>query len=387
MARFVFIVPPLSGHVNPTLSVGSELIQRGHTVGWISLEESLGSRLPKGGTLLLAGTPEEDQAEYLTGISQRDVSGIESIKFLYEEVLIPLNRYMFPRIAGQLEAFRPDVVINDHQLFAGAMAAHRQRIPFATTVTAPAAIREDGGKASEWGVRKIADLQMELGLAADKPLVCSDSMALVFTSKAFFGPSSLPGHFHFVGPVLQYRPKMTSFDWERFHRMKDKPRILVSIGTTFDHAHKIDFFRKVITAFQNAPVNVLVVSEPHLLGDWPDNFLVQSKVPQLEVLPYLKAVVCHGGHNTVSEALTHGLPLVVLPIAYDQAHVAAQVSAAGAGIRLHFKRFKPEHLGAAVREVLADASYREAAGRIRASFEEAGGTARAAGLLENMVPL
>jgi MGT family glycosyltransferase len=292
---------------------------------------------------------------------------------------------MFPRIARHLDHFRPDVVINDHQLFAGAMAAHRQRIPFATSVTAPAAIREDGGKAGEWGVRKIADLQTELGLPADKPLVCSDSVALVFTSRTFFGTTSLPGHYHFVGPVLQYRPKMMTFDWERFHRMKDKPRILVSIGTTFDHTHKLDFFRKVIAALQDAPVNVLVVSEPHLLAGWPDNFLVQAKVPQLDVLPYLKAVVCHGGHNTVSEALTHGLPLVVLPIAFDQAHVAAQVAASGAGVRLHFKRFKPEHLRGAVEDVLAAPGYREAAGRIRLSFEEAGGTARAAGLLEDMV--
>jgi MGT family glycosyltransferase len=292
---------------------------------------------------------------------------------------------MFPQITRQLAAFRPDVVVNDHQLFAGAMAAHRERIPFATSVTAPAAIREDGGRASEWGIQKIADLQTELGLAGDKPLVCSERMALVFTSRTFFGTTTLPAHFHFVGPVLQHRPKMSSFDWERFHRMKDRPRILVSIGTTFDHAHKIDFFRKVIAALKDAPVNVLVVSEPHLLADWPDHFLVQSKVPQLEVLPYLKAVVCHGGHNTVSEALTHGLPLVVIPIAYDQAHVAAQVAASGAGIRLHFKRFKPDQLGVAVHDVLTEPGYRDAAARVRVSFEEAGGTGKAASLLESMV--
>ena len=43
--------------------------------------------------------------------------------------------------------------------------------------------------------------------------------------------------------------------------------------------------------------------------------------------------VTHGGHNTVCEALAHGLPLVVAPIRDDQPTVAAQVVQAGAGVR------------------------------------------------------
>jgi UDP:flavonoid glycosyltransferase YjiC (YdhE family) len=42
MAKFVFVVPPLTGHINPTLSMGTALLERGHRVGWITLDESLG---------------------------------------------------------------------------------------------------------------------------------------------------------------------------------------------------------------------------------------------------------------------------------------------------------------------------------------------------------
>ncbi len=31
MAKFAFIVPPLTGHVNPTLSIGATLLERGHS--------------------------------------------------------------------------------------------------------------------------------------------------------------------------------------------------------------------------------------------------------------------------------------------------------------------------------------------------------------------
>ena len=35
MSRFLFVVPPLTGHVNPTVSVGAELEARGHQVAWV----------------------------------------------------------------------------------------------------------------------------------------------------------------------------------------------------------------------------------------------------------------------------------------------------------------------------------------------------------------
>jgi UDP:flavonoid glycosyltransferase YjiC (YdhE family) len=70
---------------------------------------------------------------------------------------------------------------------------------------------------------------------------------------------------------------------------------------------------------------------------------LQRQVPQLELLPHLDAVVCHGGHNTVCETLMNGLPMVVIPIAYDQSHVAGRVFRVGAGERLNFNRFKANH--------------------------------------------
>ncbi|MEF9479316.1 hypothetical protein OWR28_17625 [Chryseobacterium sp. 1B4] len=46
MAKFAFIVPPLTGHVNPTLSIGAALLERGHEVAWISLDPTLEAKLP-----------------------------------------------------------------------------------------------------------------------------------------------------------------------------------------------------------------------------------------------------------------------------------------------------------------------------------------------------
>lgn len=390
MARFAFIVPPLTGHVNPTLSLGAVLLSRGHEVGWISLDASLGERLPAGGQLLLISYEENDEkkqqnAEYLDIISRKNVYGIDSVRFLYEEVLIPLNRHCYEGIRQWLQVFQPELAIVDHQLFTGAVAAIQEGIPYVTTVTAPAAIKvmEELPKVHEWEEKQVIALQQELGLSGEASVACSPLLTMVLTSRAFFGEMELPEYYRFVGPVLHRRENTPSFDWDGFHA-DTRRKVLVSIGTTFDHAYKKAFFTKVAEALADADLGVVVVSDPELLESWPDNFLVRRQVPQLELLPYLSMVVSHGGHNTVSETLTNGLPLVVIPIAYDQSHVAGRVVRVGAGVRLNYNRFKAKHLREAIDEVLGNPAYRLAAQFMQESFREAGGVSTAADLLEQV---
>lgn len=389
MAKFVFIVPPLTGHINPTLSLGTVLLERGHRVGWITLDQSLADKLPLGGELLLIAYDENDQQKkeaekYLDIITKRIVYGIDSVKFLYEEVLIPLNRHSYEGIATLLDQFRPDLVITDHQMFAGAMAAFNKNLPYATSVTAPAAIKvmDELPKVHEWEVLQITTLQQEFGIHESNNLATSELLTLIFTSREFFGEMELPEHFKFVGPVFNRRKVEIPFNWEAFLSIR-QPKILVSIGTTFDHEHKKSFFSKVIEAFALQEIHVVVVSDPELFEEWPANFTVQKQIPQVELLPYLDAVVCHAGHNTVCESLMHGLPLVVIPIAYDQSHVAGRVFRVGAGERLNFNRFKAKHLLEATNTILKNPSYQEAATKIKQSFIDAGGNETAADLLEN----
>jgi len=391
MARFAFVVPPLAGHINPTLSLGAALLGMGHEVGWISPDEGLRAQLPPGGELLLityeaADNEKQQGSDYLDAIARKNVYGIESIKFLYEEVLVPLNRYMYDGIMHLLQTYEPDVVINDHQVFAAAVAAIQCGIPYATSVTAPAAIkmREDLPMVHLWETQQMVALQQKLGLPGDLSVACSDVLTLVFTSRAFFGEMELNRNYFFVGPVIAERPAAVAFDWERFYAREHKTCVLVSIGTTFNHEFKKDFFYKVTEALKEEPVTVVVVSDPELFEEWPDNFIVQQRVPQLQLLPFLSGVVCHAGHNTVCETLLHGLPLVVIPIAYDQSYVAARVVQVQAGIRLNFKRFHAAHIQKAVHEILHNSSYRDAAETIQSSFEQAGGTAHAAKMLEGL---
>jgi UDP:flavonoid glycosyltransferase YjiC (YdhE family) len=96
----------------------------------------------------------------------------------------------------------------------------------------------------------------------------------------------------------------------------------------------------------------------------------------------VSAVVGHGGHNTVCEALAHGLPLVLAPIRDDQPIVADQVVQAGAGLRVRFGRVRAPELREAVHRAVTDPDLRRGAAAVRDSFARAGGASDAAAAIE-----
>jgi UDP:flavonoid glycosyltransferase YjiC (YdhE family) len=118
--------------------------------------------------------------------------------------------------------------------------------------------------------------------------------------------------------------------------------------------------------------------------DPPPHFLVAPRVPMLELMPRLDAVVCQGGQSTINEALFHGVPLVVAPIRLGELAVAQQVTRAAAGIEVSFDDASPQQLADAVTAVLDEPDYRSRAREISAEYRKAGGTDAAA---EHLVAL
>jgi MGT family glycosyltransferase len=211
----------------------------------------------------------------------------------------------------------------------------------------------------------------------------SPRLVVVFSTDALVGPTAaFPAHYAFVGPSIQTRPDATPFPFESL--APDRKRVLVSLGTVSDDRDD-GFYDTVLAAFAgDAAVQIILVAPDGAVAAAPPSMIVRPRVPQLALLPHLDAVVSHAGHNTVCEALAHGLPLVVAPIRDDQPVVARQVVDAGCGVRVRYGRLAPQALREAVHQVLEEPRFRQAAARVRASFEAAGGAPRAAALLEEL---
>jgi UDP:flavonoid glycosyltransferase YjiC (YdhE family) len=91
----------------------------------------------------------------------------------------------------------------------------------------------------------------------------------------------------------------------------------------------------------------------------PNSRLVET-APHNAVMPQASLVVTHGGHGTVSRALVHRKPLIVVPHGRDQNDNAARVSARGAGLVLDAQS-SAEEFSAAIRQVLSDPAFGAAA--------------------------
>ncbi|MCP6059663.1 glycosyltransferase, partial [Klebsiella pneumoniae] len=89
-----------------------------------------------------------------------------------------------------------------------------------------------------------------------------------------------------------------------------------------------------------------------------------------EVLKRCAAAVLHCGMNTVLDALAEGVPLVAMPIAFEQPATAARLAYAGVAEVVPAGRASRVRLANALRAVLTVPDYRLAARRIADEMAE-----------------
>lgn len=379
VSRFLFVAPPLAGHVNPTAGLARELAERGHQVAWAGSELALRPLLGP------------DAAVYPTGsrlLREQAARGYPAIRSLWEEFIVPYARFTAKAVDKAVLAYQPDVVVSDEHAPAGAFAAYRHGLRWATLATSSMELtRPLRGlpRVEEWMRGHLQALWNAAGLPPDEftdPRF-SPHLVLALTSRALVGPVPLPGHFALVGPVLTERPAGEPFPWRRLD--PQRRHVLVTMGTLAADV-AADFYARAAEALRPLATSVqgILVAAPEAVPDeLPDNVLAVPTVPMLELLGRgaVDAVLCHGGLNTVCEALAHRVPLVVAPIRHDQPVTAGQVAAAGAGLRVSFGSADAADLRRAIESVLDDTSYRDAAARISARFAAEGGARTAADLL------
>ena len=387
------MVPPFTGHVNPTVGVAAELVRRGHDVAWTGVPTVTEPLLPVGAEFWAATSPEV--ADQVTEMADRrpNLRGAAAFKFLQEEVLLPLGQTMVDGVDAAVDGFRPDVLVVDQQALAGAVVGRRRDLTWVTSATTSAELVDPLAalpKVAAAMHQARVDLQVAHGIDAEVAnagdLRLSPHLVIAYTSRALVGelePGSVAAAvpIEFVGPSTHGRSEDDEFDWS--WRDADRPLVLVSLGTLNADAGA-RFFGVAADACRDQPWQAVFVAPPELVPDPPANVVAFARVPQLAVLDRASAVVSHGGHNTVCEALAAGLPLVLAPIRDDQPVVADQVVQAGAGIRVRFNRVKAPELQQVIHQALTEEPLRSAAQRIATDFAEAGGASAAASALERL---
>lgn len=412
MTRFLLVVPPLTGHINPLRAVATELVSRGHEVAWAGHAGQLREALAVGSSV--SGGPAEEGRSHAPGAEVEftgpriygcavpddirrppSLTGPAAFKFLWEEFFAPLAERMVSGVEAAVADFAPEVILTDQHAIAGALVAERHGIVHLTSSTTSAELIDPLAsmpKVAAWLDGILGTLRTRFGdPTARHDLRFSPHGVLAFTSRELLGDDVVLPHdrVHLVGPAIASRPAPAAegaFPWDRLDPARKK--VLITLGTANTDAGE-RFLTEALSALDqlSSRVQGIVVDPGGVLSaaqvPVPPGVLVQPYVPLLDLLEHLDVVVCHGGHNTVCESLWHGVPLVVAPIRDDQPIVAGLVTGAGAGVRVRFNRVDAARLGKSIDTVLDPAGgHREAAQHIGQAFRRAGGVRAAVDHLE-----
>jgi MGT family glycosyltransferase len=160
----------------------------------------------------------------------------------------------------------------------------------------------------------------------------------------------LPPHV-FLGSAVREEP--VDDEVQAWLDSSDEPFVYVSFGSFL--SVRGDVLGRVADALRQLGVRAAIATgsaSPDDLGVVPPNWLVRGFLPQVTLLRSAAATVTHGGNNSVTEALTFGVPLVVLPFSTDQFAGAAAIEENGYGVALAPNTATVSELAGAIEQVL-----------------------------------
>ena len=412
MTHFAIISPPVPGHIHPFAALGRELIARGHRVTYlqmIDLEEKIrGEGLdfePIGAT----DHPRGSLPASLDALGRLD--GLSALRFTINAVA--RTTLMVCRDAPDtIRRLKIDALLVDQMEPAGGAVADHLGIPFVTICNAlpvnrdpiaPPAFSPWQYRASPWTrarnavgyavsdwlthpiTRVVADYRARWKLP---PLASPDDSFSKIAQisqmpRAFDFPRvSLPPHFHYVGPLRRAVPRAIEFPWEK---LDGRPIVYASLGTLQNSREAV--FRCFAEACKGFDVQLVISHGGGLTDNQASNLpgapLVVRYAPQETLLERAHLTLTHAGLNTVLDALTHGVPLVAVPITYEQPSIARRLEWHACGQSISLRQLNVRRLRAGLERVQNDARFREGASRMKAAISAAGGVDRTTVLIES----
>jgi UDP:flavonoid glycosyltransferase YjiC (YdhE family) len=358
--RIMFCTRAGAGHFGPLVPFAKAFLRNNDDVVFVAPVEA---------AAMIAGAgfdhhpipdpPQQGRAEMFARARQMDWDDANAmvVRDMFVEMDTPAN---LPYVRHAIGSWQPDVVLWEESDFAAGLAVELAGLPAVRVAITQASHRE---VLADVVNDALAGIRTGLGLPRVPDL---DALPYFTLMPEPFEDPAAPGPAHaqrFAEPIAETRPLpawWANTTW---------PLVYLTLGSV---APSMDFFpgvfQQALDSLTQLPLRVLVTvgrdRDPADLGPVPANVHVARWVPQADVMPYAAAMICHGGSGTVRAGLAAGVPMAVLPLFADQPHNARRVTELGAGLTLD----RASRAGDAVRWLLTDPSYREAAQRVAAAI-------------------
>lgn len=385
MSRVLFVVLAEKGHVHPFIAPAQALLQRGHQVTFYAPCD-LRAPLARAGihdVLVGDDAPAPAHRGEAFAALVRDPA---RLRRWIHAMLIDSVALEIPRLTNLVTAARPDLIVADPMAYAAPIVAHHAGLPWVGLSTSLNPVVPD-----TWHSELIAtthalprrELFTTYGLP-DAKFRVSDCLSpflnVAWTSAALVGPA--PPDILLAGASLP--TTMRGDEGESLAPDPSRPLVLMALGSQIYHQPRM--FEVVIEASRGQSWQlVLAMGDLAASVHLPADIHAVPYAPQLALLAQARAMICHGGANSVMEALAHGVPLLISPICNDQPHNARFVAAAGAGITCDLALAQPDEVRTYLTALCADGPQRATVGRIADSYRAAGGANRVAAAIEALL--
>ena len=411
------------GDIHPYVSIALELKARGHTPA-IATSEIYREKMDAIGIEyqpVRPDMPSYDQPDKVAELIEGAMDAREGGERVLDMIL-PHLRDAYEDLNAGVES--ADLLLTHPLPFVGPMVAQLRKIPWVSSVLAPASFLSvyDPIVPPQWpwlyhlmrlspwvgrGVMALAtkkldklmqpvfELRAELGLPRGKQPVFggqhSPTKVLALFSKLMAKPQldwprdTVVTGFPFYDRRDYFGETGTSPDLLKFLD-EGPPPIVFTLGSSAVWVAR-DFYRDSIAAAQAVGRRALLLVGPprNMPATLPDGVAAFEYAPYSEVLPRACAIVHQGGVGTTGQGMRSGKPVLILPHAHDQFDNAARVVRLGCGRVLARPRYNAESATRELRALLDNPTYAASAERVGETVREENGARVAADEIESVL--
>ncbi len=374
------------GHVNPTLSFVTELINRGAHVTYFTTENFRNIIEPTGAKFVPVSSWMAKQNGSQEG-EDNDTNVAATVPFLF---LNEAGAYI-DTVLSVLREDRPDAIAHDFAGIAGTIAADVLKVPNVMLYTSYPSndsysvaqsfedVSEDhplriaAAKIAQGYVEKYGCRNMTVKEIFDGH---GDYNIVMMQKRLVPNGDSFDDSFVFTGVQMGKRTAFGS--WKAPDN--GKPLLYSSLGTAFNNWP--EYYPILFDAVRDLDINVfaaLGAIDPASLKDIPANVEVGQMVPQLDILSQASVFITHAGMGGTGEAIYYGVPMIAIPQMEEQAITARQIEKTGLGVAfLDKSTITSANLKDAIEKLLNDESYRNTVKDFSSDMKSLGGASASA---------
>ncbi len=412
--HFGIITPPVQGHILPFGALGRELISRGHRVTVIQMADAEERVRAEGLEFLAVGQRDHPHGSLPESLAQLGrLQGFAALRFTINAVrktteMLCRDAPVAIRTAGI------DILLVDQTEPGGGTIAEHLGLPFVTICNALPLNRESAVPPpfTSWptGDEWWQELRNEMGYAVSARVMspvtrvvaqyrrlwnlpahrrAEDSFSKLaqisqLPAQFDFPRWKLPDCFHYAGPQRDQRRPEVDFPW---HKLDGRALVYASLGTLqYSKEHVFRCFAEACAQLRDVQLVMAHCGglSEEAIRSLPGDPIAVVYAPQASLLRKARLALTHAGLNTVLDALRSGVPIVAVPITYEQPAIAARVEWAGVGKQLPLKRLTAPRLRATIRQVLDNQAYTQQSRRLAEAIGRAGGVEEAARIIEQV---